>query len=84
MGARAEEMVVGGLMAIVLVCLPDDVPPSRCTTCGINDLLEAALLDMVREVSSDQILIIKHSSKIHEINLSAINKLLIHHTNEFI
>ncbi|XVE72144.1 hypothetical protein DITRI_Ditri11bG0015400 [Diplodiscus trichospermus] len=49
LGARAEELVGGGLMAIVLVCLPDDVPASLCTETGITDLLEAALLDMAKE-----------------------------------
>ncbi|XVF71527.1 hypothetical protein PTKIN_Ptkin12aG0045100 [Pterospermum kingtungense] len=49
LGARAEEVVDGGLVAIVLVCMPDGIHPSRCTTSGINDLLEAALLDMVKE-----------------------------------
>ena len=32
LGARAEELVVGGLMAIVLLCLPDDIPPSQGAT----------------------------------------------------
>ncbi|KAK6279815.1 hypothetical protein POUND7_020082 [Theobroma cacao] len=57
LAARAEELVDGGLMALVLVCLPDDVPPSQSTASGITDLLEAALLDMAKEglVSEDKV-----------------------------
>ena len=32
LGARAEELVVGGLTAIVLLCLPNDIPPSQGAT----------------------------------------------------
>ncbi|GKU97658.1 hypothetical protein SLEP1_g10771 [Rubroshorea leprosula] len=54
---EAEELVGGGLMAIVIVCIPDDVAYSQTVSCVITDVLEACLLDLVKEgmVSEDKV-----------------------------
>ncbi|GLU01550.1 hypothetical protein SLE2022_188560 [Rubroshorea leprosula] len=46
LSSRAEELVAGGLIALLIPCLPDGVPPAKCSSFATIDLLEASLFDM--------------------------------------
>jgi hypothetical protein len=50
LNARAQELVCGGLMALIILCLPE-VISGKCLALGLNDLLEACLNEMVEEVT---------------------------------
>ncbi|XP_038709963.1 loganic acid O-methyltransferase-like [Tripterygium wilfordii] len=49
LNARAEELVHGGFMALLIPCLPDGIPRSQCELEASFDLLGASLIDMVKE-----------------------------------
>ena len=48
--ARAQELVHGGLMALIIPCLPVDTSPSECPLIAVMDLLGDSLMDMARMV----------------------------------
>lgn len=50
LAARAEEVVPGGIMAILLCSLPNGVLPSECEYFLMYDFMKASLLDMVETV----------------------------------
>ncbi|KAJ4973522.1 hypothetical protein NE237_006696 [Protea cynaroides] len=45
--ARAQEIVSGGLMALLIPSLPDGTPPSQSRLIMLFELLESSLMDMV-------------------------------------
>ncbi|XP_038709958.1 loganic acid O-methyltransferase-like [Tripterygium wilfordii] len=49
LNARAQEVVHGGLMALLFMSLQDGVRCSPCNLDAVNDLLGATLMDMVKE-----------------------------------
>lgn len=50
LNARAEELVEGGLMVIILSALPDGIPMSKATKGKTYDLLGSCLIDMAKTV----------------------------------
>ncbi|KAA8530611.1 hypothetical protein F0562_005455 [Nyssa sinensis] len=57
LNSRAQELVNGGLMALIIPCRPVGIPPSQCPIIVIIDLLGATLMDMVNMglVSKDKV-----------------------------
>ncbi|KAA8530616.1 hypothetical protein F0562_005450 [Nyssa sinensis] len=57
LNSRAQELVNGGLMALIVPCFPVGIPPSQCPIIVIIALLEATLMDMVNMglVSEDKV-----------------------------
>ncbi|KAA8530610.1 hypothetical protein F0562_005319 [Nyssa sinensis] len=57
LNSRAQELVNGGLMALIIPCYPVGIPPSQCPMIVIIALLEATLMDMVNMglVSEDKV-----------------------------
>lgn len=49
--ARREEIVCGGLVALIVPCIPDGIAPSDCPLIAVADVLGACLMDMVNAVS---------------------------------
>lgn len=49
--ARAQEIVSGGLMALIVPCLPDGLPPGECAVVAYADLLGDCLMDMAKLVT---------------------------------
>ncbi|OWM84638.1 loganic acid O-methyltransferase-like [Punica granatum] len=49
LNARGEEVVGGGLLAFIIPCLSDGLPPSQCSLPAIGDVLGSALMDMVHQ-----------------------------------
>ncbi|KAL6181465.1 hypothetical protein ACLB2K_048120 [Fragaria x ananassa] len=56
LNARAEELVYGGLMVLIIPGLPNGTPHSHCTANMTFQLLESCLMDLVRKVSTAQLL----------------------------
>lgn len=50
LNARAQELVTGGLMVLIIPCLPVDTSPSECPLIAVMDLLGDCLMDMARMV----------------------------------
>ncbi|XP_042477202.1 loganic acid O-methyltransferase-like [Macadamia integrifolia] len=46
--ARAEELVLGGMMVLLMPGLSDGTPHSKCSHCMLYDLLGSCLLDMAQ------------------------------------
>ncbi|XP_038687704.1 loganic acid O-methyltransferase-like [Tripterygium wilfordii] len=55
--ARAQEVVHGGLMAILILCIPDGVPYSQCYVLELYELLGTSISDMANEglISEDKV-----------------------------
>ncbi|KAK3036520.1 hypothetical protein RJ639_030961 [Escallonia herrerae] len=55
--ARAEELVCGGLMALLIPCVPVGIPPSQSPLIAVVDLLGESLLDVANMglVSEDKV-----------------------------
>ena len=49
--ARARELVVGGLVALLVPAVPEVLLPSDATNCTEKDLLGSCLVDMVNLVN---------------------------------
>ncbi|XP_038678585.1 LOW QUALITY PROTEIN: loganic acid O-methyltransferase-like [Tripterygium wilfordii] len=47
LNARAQEVVHGGFMALLIPCFPDGTPHSQCNVEAMFDLLEDSLMDLV-------------------------------------
>lgn len=56
LNARAEELVVGGLMALIIPAVPDILLPSDTTNGTEKDLLGSCLMDMTKMVSKQFLL----------------------------
>ncbi|XVE85607.1 hypothetical protein DITRI_Ditri17bG0103900 [Diplodiscus trichospermus] len=50
--ARAKELVVGGMMALIIPSIPDGIPHSHVPSNVMFDLLGSILMDMAKEVSN--------------------------------
>ena len=48
---RAKELVVGGLMVLIMLGIPNGIPHSSSRTCAIFDFLGQYLMGMAKEVS---------------------------------
>ncbi|KAI3985271.1 hypothetical protein MKX01_033585 [Papaver californicum] len=46
--ARAEEVVSGGLVVLIVPAIPDETPPSQSRTESLYDILGSCLMDMVK------------------------------------
>ncbi|KAI3995010.1 hypothetical protein MKX01_009559, partial [Papaver californicum] len=46
--ARAEEVVSGGLVVLVVPAIPDESPPSQLDTQSMFDILGSCLVDMAK------------------------------------
>lgn len=53
--ARAQEIVCGGLMVLIIPGIPHGIPHSHALANMTYQLLESCLMDMVRKVSNDQL-----------------------------
>lgn len=53
LNARAEEIVRGGMMVIVMPGIPDGMPYSQLTTGIMYDFMASIFMDMAKEVSSE-------------------------------
>ncbi|KAJ7954359.1 S-adenosylmethionine-dependent methyltransferase [Quillaja saponaria] len=55
--ARSKELVVGGLMVLIMPCLPEGIPHSRIPAGVLFDYLGSSLMDMVKDglISEDQV-----------------------------
>lgn len=49
--ARAQELASGGLMALIVPCLPDGISPGECSVLASADLLGDCLMDMAKMVT---------------------------------
>ncbi|XP_038703665.1 loganic acid O-methyltransferase-like isoform X2 [Tripterygium wilfordii] len=49
--ARSLELVHGGLMTLILPCIPDGIPRAQSDFLICNDLLESSLIDLTKEGS---------------------------------
>ncbi|KAF9597683.1 hypothetical protein IFM89_021161 [Coptis chinensis] len=48
LNARAEEVVPGGLMGLLLIATPDDIPSPKSIFAGLFDLMGSCLMDMAK------------------------------------
>ncbi|KAF9598974.1 hypothetical protein IFM89_033319 [Coptis chinensis] len=48
LNARAEEVIPGGLMALLLVATPDEIPSPKSIFIGLFDLMGSCLMDMAK------------------------------------
>uniref|UniRef100_A0A7N0TGN2 Uncharacterized protein n=1 Tax=Kalanchoe fedtschenkoi TaxID=63787 RepID=A0A7N0TGN2_KALFE len=48
LGARAEELVPGGMMVLIIPGVPDKIPPSRLPNSLIYELMGSVLVDMAK------------------------------------
>ncbi|XVF43434.1 hypothetical protein PTKIN_Ptkin02bG0039800 [Pterospermum kingtungense] len=55
--ARAKELVVGGVMVLIMLCIPDGIPNSRILSGFMLDLLASSLMDMAKKNSKCTIMI---------------------------
>ncbi|XP_038688358.1 loganic acid O-methyltransferase-like [Tripterygium wilfordii] len=49
LNARAQEVVHGGLMGILILCSPDGVPCSLCNVLAVYELLGASVVDLAKK-----------------------------------
>ncbi|KAF9598979.1 hypothetical protein IFM89_033324 [Coptis chinensis] len=54
LNARAEEVVPGGLMGLLLIATPDDIPSPKSIFAGLFDLMGSCLMDMAKIVRDVQ------------------------------
>nr|AMJ39531.1 SABATH methyltransferase 7 [Bixa orellana] len=52
--ARAEEIVHGGFLAVLLPCIPNEANPSKCTINALFEFMGSGLMDMVNMGSVDE------------------------------
>jgi hypothetical protein len=46
LNARGQDLIFGGLMILIIPCLPDGIP-SQCPTIALTDLFQSCLEEMV-------------------------------------